>query len=165
MAQITRIPHQLTQNVKLLHKAAVVMDGKVLILKRSADSKSRPEKWDLPGGNSEWPAQTSDFAKNLHQADIAREIQEETGLLVDPQVFTVENLVYFATYFNPEKQLYSVNCGWQVLDAVKTSLESVKLSSEHTQFQWIHLSELNDYDFGPQDRDFEIETIRQALTR
>jgi 8-oxo-dGTP pyrophosphatase MutT (NUDIX family) len=165
MAQITRIPHQLTQNVKLLHKAAIVVGGKVLILKRSADAKSRPQKWDLPGGNSEWPAQANDFAKNLHQADIAREIQEETGLLVDPQIFTVENLVYFATYFNPAKQLYSVNCGWQVLDIIKPPLESVKLSSEHTQFQWIRLNKLDNYDFGPKDRDFEMETIRRALTR
>ncbi len=165
MAQITRIPHQLTQNVKLLHKAAIVFNNQALILKRAADAKSRPEKWDLPGGNSEWPAQITDNVKNLHQTDIVREIHEETGLAVDPQVFTVANLVYFATYFNSENQLYSVNCGWRVRDVVEAPLESVKLSSEHTQYQWIQLNQLDNYDFGPKDRDFEIETIRRSLSQ
>lgn len=163
MPKNTSIPHQLTENVKLLHKTAIVVSNQVLILKRAADSKSRPGKWDLPGGNSEWPSNENDFVKNLHQLDIAREIKEETGLLVKPEIFAVENLVYFATYFNPQEQIYSINCGWQVRDVIEAPQDTVQISAEHTQYEWINLPQLNDFDFGPKERDFEKVTIRRAL--
>ncbi len=164
MSKITPIPHQLTETVKLLHKTAIVTAGQALILKRAADSKSRPGKWDLPGGNSEWPSNQNDFAKNLHQLDIAREIKEETGLVVKPEVFTVDNLVYFTTFYNPQQQIYSINCGWQVRDVLEAPQDTVQISAEHTQYEWIHLSQLDEFDFGPAERDFEKATIRRALS-
>ncbi len=104
-----------------------------------------------------------DFVKNLHRLDVAREIQEETGLIVKPEVFSVDNLVYFATYFNPNRPLYSINCGWQVRDVIEAPQSSVSLSREHTQYEWIKATELDNYDFGPAERDFEIKTIQRAL--
>lgn len=162
-----KIKHQLTSNVKLLHKVALVFEDRVLILKRAADAKSRPEKWDLPGGNSEWPTDTSSNLINPHQEDVAREISEETGLEVSKTEFSKENLVYFATYFEAEREIFSVNCGWVVyLDKFLTnsdSASSVKISSEHTDYQWITLDELVQYDFGGPDRDYETAIIRLAL--
>lgn len=156
------IPHQLTSHVKLLHKVAIVDQGKVLILKRSKEASSRPGKWDLPGGNSEWPHNLKKPVINLHQHDIVREIKEETNLVFENQDFETENLVYFATYFEPDKQLYSVNCGWAI--KLKDKNQVVKISKEHTDFAWISLDELKKYDFGGKQRDYETKIIRFALT-
>lgn len=164
MSETNSTPHQLTEKVKLLHKTAIVVENKVLILKRSEQAFSRPGKWDLPGGNSDWPVNEAGFVKNLHQLDVSREIQEETGLVIKPEIFTVDNLVYFATYFNPRQPLYSINCGWQVINVVEAPQDSIQLSSEHTQYEWIDAAELENYDFGPPERDFETKTILRALS-
>ncbi len=162
VAANTSLPHQLTANVKLLHKVAVISQNKVLILKRSANAFSRPSKWDLPGGNSEWPQNAAQPKINLHQQDIAREIREETGLSLSPQLFEEEKLIYFATYFEPEPQIYSINCGWTVQIESQLAL-TVNLSKEHTKFIWIAKDEVPQYDFGGSDRDFETKIIRRAL--
>ena len=155
-------PHQLTDNVKLLHKIAIFNQDKVLILKRSDDAFSRPGKWDLPGGNSEWPAITSQQKINLHQQDIVREIKEEINLQLDFQHFTEKNLVYFATYFEPDRQVYSVNCGWKA-EIGDNAISTVRLSDEHTDLAWIKLAQLDQYDFGGKERDFETKIIRNVL--
>ncbi|MBD3250389.1 MAG: NUDIX domain-containing protein [Candidatus Pacebacteria bacterium] len=163
------LPHRLTENVKLLHKVAVVVGQKALLLKRSTDDYSRPGKWDLPGGNSEWPQAACQAIKNLHQLDVAREIEEETGIKVDPDNFSWDKLVYFATYFNPETEVYSVNCGWWLqlfpdqFSGQSQELPEIKICSEHTEHQWISLDQLDQFDFGPAERDFEKLTVRRAL--
>lgn len=174
----TLVPHQLTQHVKFLHKVALISNDQVLILKRSPQAKSRPGKWDLAGGNSEWPQHLAVSNQpnnppqlNLHQADIAREIQEETGLKIPAQLFTQERLVYFATYFSPRQQLYSINCGWSVklkqdlgLNAEAVSEpKQIVLSHEHTQYAWVKQAQVKDYDFGSPDRDYETAIIRRSL--
>lgn len=154
--------HQLTQDVKLLHKVAIVVDKKVLILKRSKTALSRPNLWDLPGGNSEWPVNQKINQINLHQQDLVREIAEETSISVPENYFQVDKLVYFATYFEPEKQVYSINCGWKV-NLEFEDQPAVEISCEHTDFVWITLLELSQYDFGGPNRDYETAIIRQAL--
>lgn len=162
-------PHLLTANVKLLHKIALVYSGQVLILKRSEQAASRSGKWDLPGGNSDWPTDTTSAQLNLHQRDISREIQEEAGIIIPPTVFSQDKLVFFATYFEPEQQLYSINCGWVVglstITSNAPSFPEVTLSQEHTEFRWIVLAELESFDFGGADREYETTIIRRALSK
>lgn len=154
---------QLTNNVKFLQKAALIHDGKVLILKRSDQSASRPRAWDLPGGNAEWPVLETPTS-NVHRAEIAREIQEETGWSFDPAVFTDENLVHFTTYFDPNKH-YAFICGWRVIVPTDFDPATLKLSSEHQDHKWITLSELDEYDFIEPAGSFIKEIIRAALQR
>jgi 8-oxo-dGTP pyrophosphatase MutT (NUDIX family) len=162
------IKHQLTENVKLLHKVALVANDKVLILKRAEDATSRPGKWDLPGGNCEWPNSLNSNQINPHQVDISREIKEETGIEIAPVEFDITKLAYFATYFEYERQLYSVNCGWIVSlgkeFANHNHLPPVSISSEHVDYKWITLDQLDQYDFGGPERDYETAIIRQALS-
>jgi len=149
--------HQLTEQVKVLQKAALVADGQVLILQRSDDSKTRAGKWDLPGGNSEWP-EKSETMRGLHQTDITREILEETGISVANSMFT--RPIYFDTHFDGEKQLYSLIVGWSVK---LSGTQKVHLSAEHTAFTWVSFAEIGLYDFG-----FAGEPsgfIRQILVR
>jgi 8-oxo-dGTP pyrophosphatase MutT (NUDIX family) len=158
------LQHQLTQDVKLLHKVALISNNKVLILKRSLTAKSRPGKWDLPGGNSEWPVEQSINQINLHQQDLAREVIEETGITIATESFLIDNLAYFATFYEADRQIYSINCGWIInLDQNSGQLPSVLISDEHSEFVWISLSQLDEYDFGGPNRDYETAIIRKAL--
>ncbi|NCN82704.1 MAG: NUDIX domain-containing protein [Candidatus Pacebacteria bacterium] len=149
--------HQLTDTVKVLQKAALVADNRVLILKRADDSATRAGQWDLPGGNSEWP-QSKQTERSLHQADITREILEETGISLADSMFT--RPIFFDTYFDGEKQLYTLIVGWKV---ALSGLQKVRMSAEHTEFAWVSFAEIALYDFG-----FAGETnglIRQILSR
>ncbi|HQM15872.1 MAG TPA: NUDIX domain-containing protein [Candidatus Woesebacteria bacterium] len=187
------LTHRLTTDVKLLHKVALVLHNSVLILKRAPTAQSRPNCWDLPGGNSEWPSDQTKIQEGLHRVDIQREILEETGISVPAAIFSPENLVYFTTFFEPDQQLYSINCGWladldkahhmsgnpsediskerQINDLTnrpdlrlsETSLPVVTISNEHTQYAWIVLDQIADYDFGGPARDYETAIIRSAL--
>lgn len=152
----------LTQTVKFLQKAAIIHEGKVLILKRSEQSQSRPGAWDLPGGNAEWPANTEPTA-DVHRADIAREILEETGWSFGPNLFTDENLVHFMTYFEPTKPQYAVICGWRVIAPDGFSPATIQISDEHSEYQWITLSELDSYDFMEPAGAFVKTIIRNAV--
>lgn len=152
----------LTENVKFLQKAAIAHEGKVLIMKRSEHSESRPGGWDLPGGNAEWPAHTQPTA-DVHREDIAREIKEETGWSFDPALFTDENLVHFMTYFEPAKSQYAFICGWRVMAPTEFDPQTLQLSNEHSDFKWILLSELDSYDFIEPAGAFIKTIIRNAL--
>lgn len=155
--------HQLTNNVKLLQKAVLIHNGRFLIVKRDANSKSRPECWDLPGGNSEWPESSNENMANMHQKDIAREIKEETGLTVFDQHFTLDNLTLFRTFFEAEKQVYTVITGWKVEMPSDFERSQVVLSDEHTEHKWITFEELVDYDFGGKKGEFIKDIIRGAM--
>ena len=155
--------HQLTPQVKLLHKIVLLHKNNFLILKRSSDSKSRPEKWDLPGGNSEWPEEVSNNIRDLHTLDVVREIWEETGLRFRPDVFNQENLTYFSTFFEADKGVYTVICGWVVKDLTDSLAKSVTISDEHSQFAWIGQGEIGKYDFGGERGEFVVEIIKNGF--
>lgn len=155
--------HQLTSQVKLLHKVVLLHDNKVLILKRAKDSKSRPEKWDLPGGNSEWPEDLNHNSRDIHTLDVAREIWEETGLRFTPNLFDKKALIYFSTFYEVEKQIYSVICGWLVKRLTADQAKGVTISDEHTDFAWIELKDLKKYDFGADRGKFVVEIIESGM--
>ncbi|MCB9801061.1 MAG: NUDIX domain-containing protein [Pseudomonadales bacterium] len=140
-----RAPHQLTEDVKLLQKVVIVHKGKVLLLQRDPDSATRPEKWDLPGGNSEWPAEEKLGSRGLHQEDVAREIKEETGITVLPGHFTLDKMVYFdTTFFN---DVFTVLTGWMVELPHDFDTDLVVLSEEHTTYEWAEFDDAREYDF------------------
>lgn len=161
------IPHQLTKNVKLLQKAALWHNGKVLILKRSSDSKSRPNQWDLPGGNSEWPVgdglhagvsgmgkpelrsgekSEDGFIRDLHKDDVVREVFEETGIELKRE--DVKKCVHIGTFFDGQKQVFSIILGWEVKLAEDFREDSVLLSDEHSDLAWMRKDESGEFDFG-----------------
>jgi 8-oxo-dGTP diphosphatase len=154
----------LTDTVKFLQKAAIIHEGKVVIVKRSEHSASRPGGWDLPGGNAEWPTHKQPTA-DVHREDIAREIREETGWVFDGSIFTNENLVHFTTYFEPAKTQYAFICGWHVTAPPGFDPATIQLSDEHSDFKWISLSELDSYDFIEPAGAFIKTIIKNALQR
>ena len=156
-------PHRLTDHVKVLHKVAIIVEEKVLLLKRHASAHSRPNQWDLPGGNAEWPeGVATELLEHLHRADVVREIQEETGIVVDPA--RIAQPVFFDTFFQNQTQMYTVAVGWYVqLDQVVP----VTLSREHSESAWVDLATAATYDFGfgggPDG--FLVQIIQQAFAQ
>ncbi len=96
-------------------------DGKVLLIRRSADDDRRPGEWDFPGGGVEEHEECG--------AALVREIAEEAGLVV---AFDDVTLVYGHT---------------GVVDGVSVTRlvyvvraprgQAVKLSFEHDICQWV----------------------------
>lgn len=156
--------HQLTAEVKLLQKVVLMHGDKVLILKRSADSGSRAEKWDLPGGNTEWPESSEDL-RNPHVQDVIREVFEETG--VEVPTSAVSECVYVGSYFEPKKQIYTIILGWRMTLPSSVQDQDILLSEEHTAFAWIDRAEFDKYDFGfAGEKDgFIRQTVENALQR
>lgn len=136
-----KLPHQLTENVKILQKVVLIYDGKCLILKRSENSKSRPGKWDLPGGNVEWPADKKD-QQDYHVGELLREVVEETGIIIND--FDLE-CCYVGTHYQAEKDVFSIILGWSVH---LHQIPEVKISNEHTEYAWMALHEGPNFDFG-----------------
>lgn len=168
MSETVSVPHQLTSHTKLLHKVALVQNGQVLLLHRSTDAKSRPGCWDLPGGNSEWPAQVQQPTADLHQLDISREIKEETNLDVPSDYFQLPALVLFRSFFEPQAQVYTIICGWHVRAELVSSLAvihqgDVVCSHEHQGYAWSDLSGLAAYDFGGERGEFVRSIAELAL--
>ena len=159
---MSRLPHQLTENVKLLQKVVLMHKGKALVLKREEDSFSRPLFWDLPGGNSEWP-QTLENKEGLYQKDAAREVVEETGIEISPEEFTVEKIVTFSTFFEAQRQVYSIIVGWCVQLDEDFERESIKLSSEHIKYAWIDADELDEYNFGGSKGGFVKKMVEKCF--
>lgn len=160
------LKHQLTKNVKLLQKVAIIRQNganlEVLLLQRSDKAKYRPGCWDLPGGNSEWPNEGQDSIANLHLKDLTREIKEETSLSILNNAFVLKLPVHFSTYFDSDKQIYSVICGW-MLDHALTDAAEIKISDEHKDFAWVSGINLIDYDFGGDKGTFILDTIQKAF--
>jgi 8-oxo-dGTP pyrophosphatase MutT (NUDIX family) len=157
--------HQLTSNVKLLQKVVVQHQDKILLLQREPQSLSRPNYWDVPGGNSEWPTGLTEPTSNLHQADAAREVQEESGITIDPTEFTLDKLVYFETFFHPQKQVFTILCGWKIRLPNNFDPASVVISDEHSRYQWLNYTEALQQDFGGPVGSFMNRIISAAQTK
>jgi len=145
---------KLTEQVKLLQKVVLIHRGELLILKRAAQSYTRPNQWDLPGGNSQWPDQKQGNLTQPHRNDVLRELEEETGIMAEDQRLDLMGQMvrikpnYFGTYFEADKQLFSIIVGWQLYLPDDFDRASVSLSHEHTQQAWIRPSQFDEYDFG-----------------
>lgn len=95
--------------------------GDILQLLRSKSVKIEPEKWGAPAGKDE-PNETPDVA-------MARELKEETGLIVSP-----DQLKHVKTFFI---EYPGVKFTYDLFRLVYTFKPVIKLSDEHVAFVWI----------------------------
>lgn len=148
MATKPQPSHQLTENVKLLQKAVLLHRGEVLLLQRSSAEQSRPNCWDTPGGNSEWPTGHTQNVSNPHFVDICREIQEETGIAINPQSLAHTQVVYHETFYEPEREVFTVLFGWKIVLPEDFDRNQVRVSTEHRDFMWATPDMAQEQDFG-----------------
>lgn len=107
-------------------KAIIVHNGKILIVKRSANDEVGANSWEFVGGKLE-------FNEGLEQA-LIREIHEEAGING-----SVDKLLYAATFkTSPSRQvvILSYLCSCDSVDVV--------LSDEHQEYLWASKAELMD---------------------
>ncbi|MDQ0914755.1 NUDIX hydrolase [Paenibacillus sp. V4I5] len=103
-----------------VHAIVSNSEGHVLILKRTYGNMG----WSLPGGGVD-PGET------IHQA-LLRECHEELGI-------EVQNVVLTGFYYHS-----SINAQVGIFRCYIPENEEIKLSSEHSEYKWSHLSELSE---------------------
>ena len=96
-------------------------DGKVLILKQD-------ESWKLPGGRLE--------DNETPQEGLSREIYEETGI----KQYNIEKIL------NPV--LSESKNTYRVTFLCNTTEDSIILSDEHTEYAWVKLVDLDNYNIA-----------------
>ncbi|MBN1368431.1 MAG: NUDIX domain-containing protein [Dehalococcoidales bacterium] len=108
-------------NIKLTISLKVLLsneNGELLVLQRPCSSKRNPGKWDLPGGRM-----------NLEQPyllELCREVSEETGLNIE-----VERIIGITEMLFPLQKVITL------IFQGKANSKDVKLSDEHSAFNWI----------------------------
>ncbi|HYA34748.1 MAG TPA: NUDIX hydrolase [Candidatus Binataceae bacterium] len=108
----------------------LVERGRLLVLKRAPTMSYRPGSWDLPGGHL---AEREDF-----ELCLAREIEEETGLVAHPSRFLCVHKSE-----GPYMQLL-YEC------AIEGGPRQIRLRpNEHVEAGWASLAELSRLDLIP----------------
>jgi 8-oxo-dGTP diphosphatase len=110
-------------------------DGKVLILKRSTDSKTNPGKWELPGGKV-------DQGESFDQA-LVREVYEETQLKI-----SLEHVVGIS-----EQNLLVIRAVHIIMSG-KITEGNLTLSHEHEGYAWVFFENLDKYELADWLHDF-----------
>lgn len=110
-------------------------EGKILILKRSTDSKTNPGKWELPGGKV-------DQGESFDQA-LIREVHEETQLKI-----SLEHVVGVS-----EQNLHLIRAVHIIMSG-KIVEGELNLSREHEGYAWVFFENLPEYELADWLNDF-----------
>ncbi len=110
-------------------------NNKILILKRSTDSKTNPGKWELPGGKVN-PDESFDQA-------LIREVYEETKLKI-----ALEHVVGAS-----EQNLHIIRAVHIIMSG-RIIGGKLNLSSEHEGYAWVLIKTLSDYELADWLQDF-----------
>ncbi len=110
-------------------------DNKILILKRSTDSKTNPGKWELPGGKVN---QDESFDHAL-----IREVYEETNLKI-----ALEHVVGAS-----EQNLHIIRAVHIIMSG-KIIEGELNLSGEHEGYAWVLMETLSDYELADWLQDY-----------
>lgn len=110
-------------------------EGKILILKRSTDSKTNPGKWELPGGKV-------DQGESFDQA-LIREVYEETQLKI-----SLDHVVGVS-----EQNLHLFRAVHIIMSG-KIVEGELNLSSEHEGYAWVFFENLLEYELADWLNDF-----------
>lgn len=110
--------------------AIIIKDNKILITQKG--SKGRfAHKWEFPGGKID--------AGETPEECILREIFEELRIGIQVDGFFCECV---HTYPEGQNIVLAYCCSWQSGDITLT---------EHNDYKWVTVEELNQYDFTPAD--------------
>lgn len=97
--------------------------GHILVLKRNAQSKTNPSKWELPGGKID--------AGEAFDEALKREIREETGFTV-----AIHTAAGTAMQETPEYRVVNLVMVGTILSG------GLSISPEHSEYRWASLPEI-----------------------
>jgi len=110
-------------------------NNKILILKRSTDSKTNPGKWEFPGGKV-------DQGESFDQA-LIREVYEETQLKI-----SLEHVIGVS-----EQNLHLIRAVHIIMSG-KIIEGNLTLSNEHEGYAWVFFENLPEYELADWLNDF-----------
>ncbi len=110
-------------------------NNKILILKRSTDSKTNPGKWEFPGGKV-------DQGESFDQA-LIREVYEETHLKI-----SLEHVIGVS-----EQNLHLIRAVHIIMSG-KIIEGNLTLSREHEGYAWVFFENLPEYELADWLNDF-----------
>jgi 8-oxo-dGTP diphosphatase len=116
-------------------------EGKILILKRSTDSKTNPGKWEFPGGKV-------DQGESFDQA-LTREVYEETQLKI-----ALDHVVGVS-----EQNLHLIRAVHIIMSG-KITEGQLTLSHEHEGYAWVFFEKLAEYELADWLQDFLMNQTR-----
>lgn len=132
------------KQILVSQKIFLVDSGKLLILKNHDDAADvfevRTTTWSVPGGLLEID---EDFNKGLR-----REVLEETGLEVEVgKIFSVRDFSFDNFIFKDgsHSPVRFIELGF----TGKYSGGEIELSEEHSEYRWVDMEELKNYNFSP----------------
>lgn len=117
------------------------VEDKILILKRSTNSKTNPGKWELPGGKVD---QGESFDKAL-----IREVYEETNLKI-----SLDQVVGVSQQDLPFIRAVHIIMSGKVVEG------ELNLSPEHEGYAWEFLDNLSDYELADWLENFIVNQLR-----
>lgn len=131
----------------LLHEivitAIIIKDGKYLITKRCNTKKRFPGIWTVPGGRLETDdyindvKETKDYWYNVLEKCLAREVLEETGLIIE----NVKYITSLATIHTDGTPSIVISC------AADYKSGEVRLQiGETIDAKWVSLEQAKEYD-------------------
>ncbi len=110
-------------------------DGKILIIKRSTDSKTNPGKWELPGGKV-------DQGESFDNA-LIREVYEETNLNI-----SLDHVAGVCEQNLPLIRAVHIVMWGKIVDG------ELNISNEHEGYAWVFFDDLSDYELADWLNDF-----------
>ena len=123
------------KNMIEISKAVIQKNGKFLVLKRAAHSKTYPSLWDFAGGKHD-PGETP-------EQSVIREAKEETAFNIDPgsEVKTIrcqnEQFDFLFHYFIP-----------------KIISGDFKISPDHSEYKWMAKEEIILFELHPAVKEY-----------
>jgi 8-oxo-dGTP diphosphatase len=114
------------ENFRVAAKSFIVDNNKLLILKRRSDDVQKPGIWEIPGGRLELGEDPREGLK--------REVLEETSLDID--ILHPMSVRHFKRDDGQTITLLIFLC--------KNLNKNIKLSEEHSEYEWIPLENCKD---------------------
>ena len=108
-------------NARLAVKSFIINNNKLLVVKRRLNDVQKPGIWEIPGGRLNIGEDPFEGLK--------RETKEETNL--DIEIIKPLNVRHFT---RDDKQVITL-----IIFLCKPSSKNIKLSEEHTAYDWIDL--------------------------
>lgn len=130
---------------KIVVGAIIINRNKALIVQRSQDEDVGPGLWEIPGGKVE-------SSETLEDA-LIREVQEETALDIVPLKVSGD-FNYQVVRDARIRQTKQIN-----FLAKAKNIDKLKLSSEHQDYKWIKVEEIDNFDISHKTK----MAIRQAF--
>lgn len=121
---------------------ALIRDGKCLIIRAPGH-----DYWELPGGRIEVGELDSSTAEEAFR----REIKEELGFDEFEIVRPLGGMIGYTL------GRHTPTC--RLIYAIKNDKAEVKLSTEHEEFHWVSLEDLDNYTFSPLKNSVELKDI------